>query len=559
MAFDVAAYAHAMDEFVIKMQGITALGECEEINEALSEICEILRIAKVDMRICENIFRKSAEREYTLFERGAWDDERSHVYSESIGDDGKIEYYVYQTEGEPDWSSEEEQRGLVLAKMLYTFHGRNQVRKWLDELSYKDYALGIYNLNFFIQMVDEAIEKKEIEKYAACYFNLKNFSVVNQKIGRDNGTVVMQKFAGKLQDLLGNKGYVCRVNGDKFAVLFLKEATNMVITYLKGTNVCYDKEKGKSMMIESTAGFYIVPEDLGECQKASDIIEYVEAAEHAAAHVMYKPYVIFDEKMMQRRSETKSIEKQFRKAIAEEEFLVYYQPKVGLKDYRMAGAEALCRWNNDGKIVPPIHFIPILEQSQAICELDFYMLEHVCMDIQRWMKEGKEVVKVSVNFSRRHMGNEDLAAHILSVVDKYQVPHEYIEIELTETTTDVEFRDLKHIVDSLQVEGISTAVDDFGVGYSSLNLIRELPWDVLKIDRSFLPTNEDDSSEKNVMFKYLIAMAQNLGLECIVEGVETIEQVRLLKENNCYMAQGFYFDRPLPVAEFETRLLALAK
>lgn len=272
----------------------------------------------------------------------------------------------------------------------------------------------------------------------------------------------------------------------------------------------------------------------------------------------HNSYIFWDEDMLQKHEETKKIEQQFRKAIANEEFLVYYQPKVGLKKYRMAGAEALCRWNNDGNIMPPIRFIPILEQSQAICDLDFYMLEHVCRDIQRWMKEGKEVVKTSVNFSRRHMGSERLAERILEVIDKYNVPHEYIEIELTETTTDVEFRDLKIVVDSLQLQGVSTAVDDFGVGYSSLNLIRELPWDVLKIDKSFLPKS-DDSSEKNLMFKYLIAMAQNLGLECIVEGVETLEQVRMLKENNCYMAQGFYFDKPLPVEEFETRLLALSE
>ncbi len=265
-------------------------------------------------------------------------------------------------------------------------------------------------------------------------------------------------------------------------------------------------------------------------------------------------YVFWDDDMLQKQEETRQIEKQFLRAITNEEFLVYYQPKVGLKDYSVVGAEALCRWNNKGTIMPPIRFIPILEQSYAICDLDFYMLEHVCMDIQRWLKEGKKVVKTSVNFSRRHMQNKDLVEHILRVIDKYEVPHNFIEIELTETTTDVEFRDLRAVVSGLQVHGVSTAVDDFGVGYSSINLIRELPWDVLKIDKSLLP-KEEDSSEKTLLFKYLVAMAQNLGLECIVEGVETLEQVKMLKESHCYLAQGFYFDRPLPVEEFETRLL----
>ncbi|MBQ8923610.1 MAG: EAL domain-containing protein, partial [Lachnospiraceae bacterium] len=132
---------------------------------------------------------------------------------------------------------------------------------------------------------------------------------------------------------------------------------------------------------------------------------------------------------------------------------------------------------------------------------------------------------------------------------------EYIEIELTETTTDVGFRDLKVLVNGLQSLGISTAVDDFGVGYSSLNLIRDIPWNVIKLDKSFLPDiNDAKEEEKAIMLKYVIAMAQSLGLECIVEGVETEEHVEMLKENCCYLAQGFYFDKPLPKDVFEKKL-----
>ena len=149
----------------------------------------------------------------------------------------------------------------------------------------------------------------------------------------------------------------------------------------------------------------------------------------------------------------------------------------------------------------------------------------------------------------------DLLKHIVEIVDRNNVPHQYIEIELTETTTDVEFKDLKRTIGGLQKTGISTSVDDFGVGYSSLNLIKEIPWDVLKLDKSLLPTDEDENKvQKAVMFKYIVAMAQEMGLECISEGVETKEQVQLLAENNCNLAQGFYSDRPLPVAEFEKRL-----
>jgi len=135
------------------------------------------------------------------------------------------------------------------------------------------------------------------------------------------------------------------------------------------------------------------------------------------------------------------------------------------------------------------------------------------------------------------------------------VPHSCIEIELTETTTDVAFADLKRIVTGLQSEGIFASVDDFGIGYSSLNLIRELPWNVLKVDRSLVPLDDDDTSVNSIMFRYVISMVNELGIECIVEGVETAKQLALLQKNNCLYAQGFLFDRPLPVREFEQRML----
>lgn len=555
MGVDTEKYTQALEDFLIKMEQIEEIID-PGTEEALRSICTFLRIARVDVLFYEPHFEEYEDmgREIIFYEDGAWDRERVYCLRETAGGGNMVVYRLFQRAGDTDWSDTEKEKITILARMLYTFNGRVRVMQMAEEIVHRDPDLGCYNLNYFIRMAENAIEEKKIGRYAACYFNLKGFSVINQQLGREQGTRIMQLFAKGFQERLGDTGYVCRVTGDRFAVLFLKESMETVMAYLKGTEIHYGGGTGKKIFVEATVGYYNISEP-DVCQKATDIIDCITTAEHIAANVVHKAYVFFDDSMRESRSEAKKIESEFRNAVSQEEFLVYYQPKVGLKDYRLAGAEALCRWFHNGSLVPPFRFIPVLEQSQAICELDFYMLEHVCRDISRWLQEGKEVVKVSVNFSRRHMGNKDLTEHILDIIDRYNVPHQYIEIELTETTTDVEFRDLRRIVSGLQLQGISTAVDDFGVGYSSLNLIRELPWDVLKIDKSFLPTTDDDSDQKNVMFKYLIAMAQNLGLECIVEGVETVEQVRILKENNCYMAQGFYFDKPLPVEDFEGRLL----
>jgi EAL domain-containing protein (putative c-di-GMP-specific phosphodiesterase class I) len=265
--------------------------------------------------------------------------------------------------------------------------------------------------------------------------------------------------------------------------------------------------------------------------------------------------VIYAEDIDIGKDEANKLQQIFPEALKNEEFRVFYQPKIDISTGELAGAEALCRWFRDGRIMQPLEFIPVLERTSDICKLDFYMLDHVCRDIRRWLDEGRNVVRVSINLSRRHMMDIDLMQNILDIVDRNNVPHRYIEIELTETTTDVEFRDLKRVVGGLQKSGIYTSVDDFGMGYSSLNLIREIPWNVLKVDRSFLPVDEDNSgSNRSIMFKYVLAMAREMGLECIAEGVETKAQVKVLRDNKCGFAQGFLFDRPLPVDEFENRL-----
>ena len=161
-----------------------------------------------------------------------------------------------------------------------------------------------------------------------------------------------------------------------------------------------------------------------------------------------------------------------------------------------------------------------------------------------------------MNLSRKHMVNRNLLADLVAIIDRNRVPHQFIEFEFTETTTDVEFSDLRRIVSGLQREGFCTAVDDYGMGYSSLNLIKTIPWDVVKIDRSVLPEGKGDYVKHGSLFKHVVAMGKELGLECLAEGVETENQLQLLKEAGCDIVQGFLFFRPLPVEEFEKKLAA---
>ncbi|MCM1101863.1 MAG: GGDEF domain-containing phosphodiesterase [Clostridium sp.] len=557
MSFDYKEYSEAIDEFLIRMERVSDSAH-PDMAQTLKRLCDFLRIARVDEVLYVNDdseeprMKEEADGEsVTLYIQDGFDEDRTMVYSETDENDDMVLYQIYPFAGGEEWSEPERERIAVLAKSLFVYNGRKRVMKLAKHLIFHDPYLDIYNLPYFEKYCAQKIREGCIGDYGAGYFNLKRFSMINQQVGRTSATEIMAQFIEELKERLGEDEVICRVGGDNFVVLFRKENLNTVIDHLKGRGIVCDPEEDDRVFVSAVAGYYMIPETT---TLPSDITDNAGIAFNLAKNVNNEPYMIYSDELAETIKENKFIEDLFTEALQNGEFEVYYQPKVALKDYSLAGAEALCRWIHDGTMMMPGKFIPVFEQSKAVTLLDFYILEHVCRDLRRWMSAGKKVVKVSVNFSRRHLGNKDLVLHILSVVDRYQIPHKYIEIELTETTTDVDFQALREIVTQLQSAGINTSVDDFGVGYSSLNLIKELPWNVLKIDKSFLDPVAAGDKAGIIMLSHVIAMAQEMGLECIVEGVETAEQVKFLKQHNCYLAQGYFFDRPLKKAEFESRM-----
>lgn len=556
MIFDYKAYSRLLNEFIIEGEKIEQY-RGPAFNKILEPICKFLRISRISSAVfdstCDSAIIKSAPHIY--YDDGNADSTRVLKFTENNVRACKANYSFMQSKSGQDWSEEEVQQIEAFEKLIYTFCDRSYASTIAKDLSMFDNDLMVYPLTFFLATVKNLIRQGRIGEFGGVYFNIKHFSSINDRFGRDCATNIMKQFIHGIQEKILYEECICRVGGDNFVVLFKKDNLNIIKNYLSGMPITFND--GETVTVTTTAGYYMIPE---ATESATDVMDRISTAYQLAKSVYKRPFLFYDDEIMQHQTHVKEIEMMFPSAIENEEFKVFYQPKTQLNNYQLAGAEALCRWFRNGKVISPGEFIPVLEGSKAICTLDFYMLDHVCRDIRRWLDEGREAVKVSVNLSRLHFGDEDLLESILRIIDKYKVPHHFIEIELTETTTDVDYKELKKIVYGLREQDISTSVDDFGVGYSSLNLIREMPWNVLKIDKSFLPTQEEENNDpsKVKMLRHIITMSQDLGLECIVEGVETAEQVKLLKDCKCYLAQGFYFDRPLPVKEFEQKLESAA-
>ena len=520
----------------------------------IEEICEHYRLARGDTEFYTTpmMEQRHIGEVFCDFDNGKGEKVLHHIRIVSRTK-AVIKATLYVEADDPERSPEEMKQVDILLRIIIGFVARMRLIRMVEEFGFHDID-GFYNFRAFTRYLMIANSENKLGGKVAFHIDLHNFNMVNQEVGRQNGDTVLMNYYKMIEEAIGDTGIIIRLGGDKFVGIFDRKVKRNVFGLFSDAAVPYGEGGDKRIRVSASAGIYMLS-DPYVLKTPGDIMDKIMLSGITAKQQTEGSIVIYDDRMKAEKDHVKKIQAEFRKGLAQEEFQVYYQPKVDIETRRITGAEALCRWLQNGKIVPPMEFIPILEINTDICDLDFYMLEHVCRHIRKWLDEGREVVRISVNFSRKHLLDVDMLSKIMKVIDQYNVPHEYLEVELTETTTDVLFRDLKRVVRGLQQEGVWTAVDDFGMGYSSLNLIREIPWNVLKVDKNFVPKDdEDEGSVSNLMFKHVISLAQDMGMEIVIEGVETVSQLDILRRNHCNIAQGYFFDRPLPLEEFEARL-----
>ena len=261
---------------------------------------------------------------------------------------------------------------------------------------------------------------------------------------------------------------------------------------------------------------------------------------------------VYENQMRRQREIEKEILSEFHSSLAEDRFEVYIQPKFLLSQMELFGGEALVRWKKkDGKLESPGVFIPILEKSGYIVELDFYMYEQILIYMRRWKNEGHKLPVISVNFSRSHFEKDGIYQRIMDLTEKYQVERQFIEIEITESLFVLGYDLVKTEVQKLREAGFRVAIDDFGTGYSSLGMLLDIPADIVKIDRSFL--NRENRKNEEEFIRNMGSLIRSVKEEVIFEGIETEEQREFLVNCGFRYGQGFLFDRPLPVEVFQEK------
>lgn len=413
-----------------------------------------------------------------------------------------------------------------------------------------DIMTGIPNVSYFNARLTKIIKNDQGGKYAVISFSLAGWELVNERFTYAEGDKGIIEFAKAAEKLADKDELIAHHGGVDFLAVINKKKLNKFLSQIQDIKIhLNDGLKEEEYPVSLTAGIYM----MNDYERVAETVIGRTNMAAANAKTGHSNIVFYDQSMKEQLLESIQLVKSFPDALKHEEFLVYYQPKIETITSQMLGAEALVRWKTKKEIISPAKFIPLFEKNALICQLDFYMLEHVCADLKRWIDNGLKPVCISVNFSKMHFRNENLADEIEHLVDKYDVPHKYIEIEITESAYEKTKDSLKAVLKALTAKGFSTSIDDFGAGYSSLNLLSQLDFKVLKLDKAFLDSGIEDEKVKNVIDS-VISMAKKLKMKVVAEGVEKREELELLKMLSCDLIQGYYFDRPIPVADFEKRL-----
>lgn len=436
---------------------------------------------------------------------------------------------------------------LLIVKKLY-FFCKNESSVNINHVS------GISNVDKFIADVENLLRNKKGQKFALAHYDIDKFKIINDTFGYKVGDEIIRDMGTELTRLIGSKYVYGHSDGDNFMVFFTRSDNDReLIKKIKKVSVSLEElDIWRVLKIKPviTTGIYFVEEDDLEARRAIDMAKMAKKSIKG----MYKSaFAIYNEKIKNKLVEEKRIEDEMYDALTNRQFKVYYQPKINLKTGEISGAEALVRWDHPVLgVLPPSEFIHIFEKNGFITKLDRYVFEELCRNMRDWLDKDCHVVPVSVNVSRLHFKRTDFVERYRAIKERYRIPDGLIEIEITESVVFGYSINIVSVMKDFKKNGFTISMDDFGSGYSSLGLLKDMPIDTLKLDRVFLNDMEDYNSQ--IIISNIVSLAQKLNLTVVSEGVENQMQVNFLRGIGCDMAQGYIFAKPMPVYEYERAL-----
>ncbi|GKI14162.1 GGDEF-domain containing protein [Oscillospiraceae bacterium] len=431
---------------------------------------------------------------------------------------------------------------LLFSVVIYLTVGRRG-RAAVEKSLYSDHLTGILNRAGFEAAADELLRRQPGGEYCLLEFDVDDFKFLNSTYGYELGNELLCALAGALSAAYHGAELCARLDADDFVVLAKRTGREQkTLLELLAQALRTPQLAGVGEFVSFTTGGYEAP--AGE--RVQTMMDKVSLAHTSAKAAGRGCTAWYDARLLERIQQESQMNNRMARALEGGEFRLYLQPKYRLDNLEMYGAEALVRWDYPGRgLVYPDEFIPLFEGSGSIVKLDFYMLEQACIYLRQHIDSGGADFVVSVNFSRVTLYTQGFFAAVLDIVDKYRLPHRCVELEVTESAFNGIVEPVVDKLTALQQKGFSVSMDDFGAGYSSLNLLDKLPIQVLKLDKEFLRENSREERVKHVI-AHVVELAHDLGIAVVCEGVETREQMEFLRAAGCDRAQGYYFSRPVP-------------
>lgn len=417
---------------------------------------------------------------------------------------------------------------------------KGKQRLHLEKIAFEDSITGGNTYTKFMVDAAKELQSAPDATFHIVKFDIDNFKYINKFYGFEFGDTILRRIVESITPALCADETLARVSSDHF-VMLLRDANE------KRLNTLFSSIEGGEFSLYFSAGVYTVTD---KKEGINLMVDKAATAAQTAKGVLGKYIVYYTEDFDRTNMHNEQLKRAVVQGIENQEFVPFFQPKVDINTRRLVGCEALARWRTaEGKLVSPAQFIPMSEQTGLIVDIDMMIYEKVLRFLKEHMNAGHECVPVSVNFSRLHLLDEVFFDKVLGKLAEYNVPAHLIELELTESAIFDNIDNICAFTERMHSYGFLIAMDDFGSGYSSLNMLKDVPIDILKIDKGFLDAARDNN-RRDIIFSSIVVMARKLGIRIVVEGVEYLENVELMRECGCSVAQGYYFAKPMPEEDF---------